>query len=331
MKARSRLGFTLIELLVVIAIIAILIALLVPAVQKVREAAARTQCVNNLKQVALATQSYHDTYKRLPPSANVPVGSFAGTTQSGSIFTSDIPYTLGIVTDPPVPGQWFSWGEAIFPYIDQGSLQNTLSLTGNQYGNCNGPNSFGAQLVNVYLCPTDRFDQGKVITYTTGGVTYYFGQVSYGCNGGTRSFPYNYNVVSPNMTNDGVMWLNSKVKITGITDGSSNTILYGERYHFDPNYAGIATIGGWAWANYNCQQDFVCSSPQPVNYATPANPTTAQQNDRKCAYGSGHSGGANFAMGDGTVRFLTLTNNTDLPVLQALSTRAGNEAVTLPN
>lgn len=323
---RTRTAFTLIELLVVIAIIAILIALLVPAVQKVREAAARTQCDNNLKQIALATHAYHDANKKLPPSANVPVNNGGSGTQSGGIYTSDEPYILGIVGQPPVQGMWFSWFEGIMPYIDQGPLYNQLILTGNEYGNCLGSSSLGATVLPIFLCPSDPMPE-QVSTYTTGGKTYYFGMNSYGCNAGTRSWPYNYSSASPNLTNDGVMWINSSVTLVQITDGTSNTLFYGERWHYDPNYTNITTLGGWAWANYNAQEDCALSTPQPVNYLCPPSPTTQNKYDRTCAYGSGHPGGANFAFCDGSVHFLTLTGTGDLPTLQALSTRTGGETV----
>lgn len=327
---RRRHGFTLIELLVVIAIIAILIALLVPAVQKVREAAARTQCTNNLKQLALATHSYADANKCLPSSANVPVGTTGGSgIQSGNIYTTDEPYVLGIVGNPPIPGMWISWFEAIMPYIEQGSLQAQLNLMGNEYANCNGANSPGATVLPVLICPSDMMPAGMISTYTTGGVTYTFGMNSYGCNAGTRSWPYNYSSATPNMTNDGVMWLNSNVTLVQITDGTSNTLLYGERWHYDPNYTSIATLGGWAWCNYNAQEDYAFSAAQPINFLSPPSPTTQNKYDRICAFGSGHPGGANLAFADGSVHFLTLIGTSDLPTLQALATRAGGEVVSI--
>src|SRR5262249_1261243 len=147
-------------------------------------------------------------------------------------------------------------------------------LTVNQYGNCNGPTSFGAQVVSIYLCPSDNVPN-PVSTYTTGGVTYYMGLNSYGCNGGTRSW-----YVS-SMTNDGMMYLNSSVKMAGVRDGPSNTLLYGERFHYDPNWTGINTLGGWAWANYNAGQDYVFSAPVPVNYMCPAaNPSQTITDNR---------------------------------------------------
>lgn len=124
-----RSAFTLIELLVVIAIIAILIALLVPAVQKVREAAARTQCSNNLKQLAIAMHGYHDTYKEFP---------IAYFLQQGAGFPN---------------GNW-GWAPRILPFVEQGNLQDMLN-PGNFMGDIPAPNTTTKTAMQVFLCPVD--------------------------------------------------------------------------------------------------------------------------------------------------------------------------------
>jgi prepilin-type N-terminal cleavage/methylation domain-containing protein/prepilin-type processing-associated H-X9-DG protein len=320
-----RKGFTLIELLVVIAIIAILIGLLVPAVQKVREAAARIQCENNLKQLGLATHAYHDTYRRFPSGINLPIVPNTTGVNSGGVLTTNNLVKNGLVGQPPVPGMFISWAEAILPFIEQANLQRNLDLTQREYANCNGPNSTGAQVVQILICPSDNLPQ-TVSTYTTLGVTYYFGMNSYGANGGTRSW-----YVSSMMT-DGMFYINSRVKMGGVIDGTSNTLLFGERYHSDPAYTNIQTLGGWAWANINAGQDYLLSTCVPINYQLPPGTVTGSPNfpedDRVCAFGSGHTGGANFCMADGSVQFLT--NSLSLPTLQALGTRAGGEVFQLP-
>jgi prepilin-type N-terminal cleavage/methylation domain-containing protein/prepilin-type processing-associated H-X9-DG protein len=326
----KRRGFTLIELLVVIAIIAILIGLLLPAVQKVREAAARASCGNNLHQLAIACHSFQSDNQRLPSGINVPVvatSSSTPATLTGTLFPSNTQYSKngGLFGDPPVPGEFISWCEAILPYIEQGNVYNQLNLSVNQYGNCNGANSPGATYIATFLCPSDVAPQKT--TYSTGNpsVTYTFGNISYGGNGGTRSW------YSSAYTADGVFYLNSAVRITDIFDGTSTTIMFGERNHVDPNFpGGFATSSGWAWANYSAGQDFLLSSPVPINYMVPpgtvANSTAADY--RYCAYGSNHAGGANFAFCDGSVRFLP--TSTPLLTLQQISTRAGGEVPTLP-
>jgi prepilin-type N-terminal cleavage/methylation domain-containing protein/prepilin-type processing-associated H-X9-DG protein len=320
MRRIHRKAFTLIELLVVIAIIAVLIGLLVPAVQKVREAANRMSCENNLKQLGLAAHNFHDTRKRFPAGVNLPIS-----TASGAVFPTNILVTSGKVGQPPDPGKYISWPEALLPFIEQDNLQKILDLTVREYGNCLGPNSTGAQVIQIMLCPSDQLPN-TVTTYTTGGKTYYFGMNSYGGNGGTKSY-----YLDATMTTDGIFWINSRVRIADILDGTSNTFLFGERYHRDDVYPAIETLGGWAWANFNAPEDYIFSAWVPVNYTLPpgtkVGPPLYPEDDRICAFGSGHTGGANFCFADGSVRFMTLISNADLPLLRALATRAGGESV----
>ncbi|MCS6977116.1 MAG: DUF1559 domain-containing protein [Gemmatales bacterium] len=315
----KRRGFTLIELLVVIAIISTLMALLLPAVQKVRAAADKMVCGNNLKQLAIAAHNYHNDFNRFPSGINLPIS-----TQSGAVFPTNPLVTSGRIQEPPIPGQFISIFEALLPYVEQDNLFKMLDLSQREYANCNGPNSPGAQIIKLFICPSDALDQ-KRIKYTTGGVDYYFGMNSYGGNGGTRSW------FVTSMTTDGIFWINSRVTLLNIYDGTSNTLFFGERDHNEPRWRAFQELGGWAWANYLAGQDYLYSTPVPINYKVPPGysdpPPLAIRDLRVCAFGSGHPGGANFSFGDGSVRFLTLTSNADLPVLQALSTRMNGEPI----
>jgi prepilin-type N-terminal cleavage/methylation domain-containing protein/prepilin-type processing-associated H-X9-DG protein len=303
----KRQGFTLIELLVVIAIIAILIGLLLPAVQKVREAAARMQCQNNLKQIGLALHNFHDSYQRFPSGIMAAVG-----TGSGAILPSSCPRC----SQPPIPGKWGSWLTWILPFVEQQNLYNELNLNGREYGYSLGPSSPGATVVRTYICPSD-YAPKTTIQY---GV-YYFGVNSYFGNAGTKAWP----VSSASL--NGVLYYNSSVRITDISDGTSNTLLAGERYSKDPNVQDVdlSDWRGWAWTNYNSGGDHLGDTNWPIN--SPA--SVIGVNSRKTNFGSGHAGGANFVLCDGSVRFLTMTSTASLVNFQRLSVINDGHPVTL--
>ena len=310
-----RRAFTLIELLVVIAIIGILIALLLPAVQKVREAAQRSQCQNNLKQLALAAHNHEGVYGRFPPGLNI-----------------TMPPALRF-PPTPVPGQSFSWIEALLEFFEQDNLKKSMNfVTANgadsQYakGNCDSPDAPGAQTIKILLCPSDRLPSPPVQIY---GGNYHLGLTSYGGNAGSVSMVYTLQKF------DGVLYTNSAVRPGDIIDGTSNTIMIGERFHYDPNFANISDYAGWAWANANSTEDYLLGAGltganvhtgTPINWMVPdgQGANVLYQQPRFNAFGSGHPGGANFAFADGSVRFLT--NGIDpLTVLLPLCTRAGGE------
>jgi len=319
----NRRAFTLIELLVVIAIIAILIGLLLPAVQKVREAAARMSCSNNLKQIGLAVMNFEGAYQFFPAGVNLPVS-----TQSGALYPTNALVTKGIYGPGPFPTQFGSWLEYILPFMEQNNVYTNINFSVREYGNCLGPTSIGATVIKSYICPSDQIQSPYTSTYVSGGNTYYFGLNSYLGNGGTVSWYYTSG------TNDGVFYINSKTTIASITDGTSNTFMAGERYHYDPAYTAIATLGGWAWANVDAGEDYLGSTYVPLNYLLAAGTKTGYPNypedGRVAAFGSGHTQGANFAFCDGSVKFVNNASVSNLALYEALSTRKGGEVATLP-
>lgn len=318
-----RTAFTLIELLVVIAIIAVLIGLLLPAVQKVREAAARMSCSNNLKQLGLAAHNYHSTFSVLPPGVNLP-------------GFNPPPAGVGAA---PVTNQSFNFLEALLPGLEQNNIYskmnfqhpNTLTKKwDSQYntGNCDVAGAPGSTVVKTFLCPSDSGIPQT--TWSANGLTYTFGANSYGGCAGTIAFFTN------SMTCDGIFYINSKVKLTDITDGSSNTILMGERKRKDDVYNAVyrddfQNRSGWAWSNSNAGFDYLFGTEVPINWLMPdsvrtsGDPNFIYEDQRFNAFGSFHTAGANFCFGDGSVRFLP--DSTPLTVLQPLGTRSGGEVI----
>lgn len=195
----TRHGFTLIELLVVIAIIAILIALLLPAVQQAREAARRTQCRNNLKQLGLALHNYHDTHRVFPPSG---IYRFAGNSP--------------MLQGGPTPGGPlnFSWITMLLPYLDQAPLYNAINFSAPLWGQTINGQQISSLLLPALLCPSDDgYGAGNVhnIAWTN-----YAGSEGYDWH--TR----------PGHRLNGIFQIATRISIKDITDGTSNTVAIGE-------------------------------------------------------------------------------------------------------
>ncbi|MSU79894.1 MAG: DUF1559 domain-containing protein [Gemmataceae bacterium] len=274
-----RKAFTLIELLVVIAIIAILIALLVPAVQKVREAAARTTCTNNLKQIGLALHSYHDANKKLPPGYVMNVAA-------------------GVETGPG-----WGWATHILPQLDQVPLSSQIKL------NVDVTNAVHAsartQRLAVFICPSDDY----VGSFTPTGATVSLAHSDY-----VGVFGSNEIETDPAAGN-GFFFRNSQLRFVQITDGTSNTFMVGERCSMRMTATWTAVIAG-------------IDEAQALVLGTcdhPPNDPSGHPED----FASRHTIGANFLYGDGTVRVIGSSISPTL--YQALATRAGNEAVTIPD
>jgi prepilin-type N-terminal cleavage/methylation domain-containing protein len=317
-------AFTLIELLVVIAIIAILIALLVPAVQKVREAAARLQCQNNLKNLALGLHNYHDVYKKLPPGAQenvLPVPNPTNTT--GTIRgTSWIVFTL--------------------PYIEQGPLYAKYDFTQAYNSVANG--LVGEAVVPVIYCPSGPEPRRLLdpnANVTTNPSTHYYGVA--GPAGAVSPFTYTVNGVAYNVVvgspasntcwgttgiltqyRDAAGSVSSKrlIKLVEIKDGTSNTLMLGERSMY-PHPDG-STNDYRTWIRGQNGGMGACK-----NVTFPINSTfyNGSNNFNDISFGSNHTGGCNFALGDGTVRYVN--QNINLGLLQALSTISGGEQANL--
>jgi len=319
MRARFQRGFTLVELLVVIAIIGILVALLLPAVQAARESARRTQCTNNLKQLTLALQTYHDSVKTFPPGKITP-GGCCGT------------------------ASFSNWAIAILPYIEQTALAD---LYDDNYRNeHDGPNNSN-RIVNqtnmpAFNCPTDR-NAGQLGRPGSGpsaaapnNLHYDYRRSSYrGMAGamdpGRPTECWDDCGNNMNLKYIGVLpcvgYNNRPIQHMGsVSDGTSNSLAIGE-YHTKTQLSR-ASYWAYSYTSYNSSQAYpearnLWPDYDACNALSSQYPTTSQTCKR--GWGSLHSGGLNFSRVDGSVGFIS--QNIDMTVFVALATVHGDEAV----
>ena len=294
---RPRRGFTLIELLVVIAIIAVLIALLLPAVQAAREAARRAQCVNNLKQLGLAAQNYHDVNGAFPP---------------GAMSQSD-PVKPYIATN-------FSCFVRMLPFSEQSALYNAVNFSMTQRNVDNI--TVAAIQLSILACPSDPNPPQPIAnvansnfgfdSYPTNPVfNCYFSSYA-GCQGTFHNNSYAgapYYSVRQSQTN-GVIFPDGSINIAGITDGTSNTMIFGEHVKtLLAIYSQSYSVSDFAWYTGN-YYDTMFTTLYPPNVGTSSTPGLTPAGIKyyyPTSAASRHPGGVNMAFCDGSVRFIKNT------------------------
>jgi prepilin-type N-terminal cleavage/methylation domain-containing protein len=342
-----RRGFTLIELLVVIAIIAILMALLVPAVQKVRAAAARTQCQNNLKQMGLACHHFNDVYGRLP----------AAIINSGRVQQTDVNKSLARNYDGPevnLRGQFGSLPSnytvfnhsgfvALLPYIEQNVLfsqYNYLCVgsTSNPYGYAVGPEESGnyqtsknrlmaQRNIPIYMCPADTSPGGSYTNAPGTGDFYEAFDLRRSnylfSTGAYTDYSPDYNSASISAAAKGMFGNNGATAIQRVKDGTSNTIMIGESLQ---QWHAYTTVFGPYWG---AGTHTAVHGVGYYNTFTPNYPYggCGPNSNVMCTYawgfGSNHTGITNFVWGDGSVR--SISDGVDANVWRAVCTPEGGE------
>jgi prepilin-type processing-associated H-X9-DG protein len=317
MSRARRSAFTLVESLVVITIIIVLVGLLLPAVQKVRDAAARIKCANNCKQMGLALHAHHDTN---------------GTFPSGVLYTS--------------PYYYWSWQAQIMPFWGQEILyrQADLWAHGTTYAYQWWPwggfwlrpmtpaNPALGMKVKTLICPAN----GREDMVLTGPEVGLNGSVAFTSYLGVASSGEGNETYKRGHQSDGVLFWTSKIRTVDITDGTSNTLMVGERPpSADLEYGWWFAAAGWDGSGVGdvllgarssgYAESLGCSSSSSDEVGL--RPGTLTNRCDQAHFWSLHSGGVNFLLADGSVRFITYDNNNILP---QLSSRNGAETVLVP-
>jgi len=322
-RPADRRAFTLIELLVVIAIIAILIGLLLPAVQKVRDAAARMSCQNKMKQLGLALHNYHDANNKFPRGAEE------------DVLPNPLPNP---VPNPPTYIRGTSWLTYILPYIEQDPLYRQYDFT-SRYDSANNI-AVGSNKVQAYLCPAGAelpsANAGTATTHYYGimgtggatdnhtlvvnGVTYTYREGGAGGNGAWSFHGY----LTQYRDNPGSISSGYTVKMGSVTDGHSNTLMVGELSMNIPATTPAIPNHYRSWNRGNN-----AGSGATKNIMNPINSTfyNGSNNFNDISMGSNHTNGANFTLGDGSVRFIN--QSIDLSIYKAAASINAGELAPL--
>jgi prepilin-type N-terminal cleavage/methylation domain-containing protein/prepilin-type processing-associated H-X9-DG protein len=292
-RSFRRTGFTLIELLVVIAVIAVLIGLLLPAVQKVREAASRTKCNNNLKQIGLACHNYHDAARHFP----------AG-------------YVSGVAADQSDTGPGWGWATHILPHIEKEPLFTAIKL--DQPIEAPANLNQRTTMIPLYLCPSDvTTGNWTARPYSTGG-----NPGTDICDVASTNYVGVFGPGEPGVDGEGVFFRNSRVSTKNITDGTSTTLLAGERSTRMGPATWTGSVTGAKLYEPNNGPQIKAAAGMVLGRARHSPNTSGGEVNE---FSSRHSSGANFVFADGHVAIIT--SDIDPAVYRALATRAGGEVI----